>query len=455
MNSLYLNFLIVTFFAISLVFINSRVIFYSILLLSFFLDNILYILGLPATYDLIIDVFIIIYFIYAISKSIINKDIHETNDFGKKIKKYLFFFFGILILFNIYTIILNNVPIIMSIRAFLNFFRYFLFFMALIKLEDNPRFYYKIFNLIILIGLVQIPYSILQYIFYKGMSFDFKGGSISLSGYSTRGGGVFAAVMFTYYYMKYRLEKKKIYIIVSFLFFVPILISSARAAVIFVLLNTLFYYLYLEKSRFSKYVSVILWGSFLLLIGFYFIAYVLPILDPRNAGAIDLFTQTDKFQAYTENTTKIGRVNRIQFFYIWQEMYYRDLGSFLLGNGLGSYTYGSTLGIKGTGIQAHGLFLTGLHSFAYFALELGIISLALYLMFLGAIIKNIKKRFIKTSWLKDKLILGFTAVFFFALIYTSVYGKIWSIHGIAFTQWFLLATLTKLELKNKIYSTDY
>ncbi len=445
---LYPAFIFVVLFSSILSIINSRILFYIILFLSFFLDNLLYIAGIPSTYLLVIDLLIIEYFIYSMFAD--GEDIRVKYTIGYAIKKYLIIFLTIVFLIEIINFILKPSPLILALRSSLNFFRYVLLFFALVKMENDSKFYNRIFKLIIIIGLIQIPYSILQYIFYKGTSFDFKGGSISIGGYSTHGGGVFASVLFVYYFIKYRFENAKKYFFIAFLFIIPIILSSTKAALVFIVVNILFYYLILQKGGISKYIKSLLWGGFLLLIGYYFLAYILPLLDPRNFGAIDLFTQADKFQLYTENTTDLGRVNRIQFFYVWGEMFNNNIWEVLFGGGLGSYTLGETLGMEGAGIKSFGLFLTGLHSFAYFVLELGLINLLVYFFFIVKIISNIKISFRSQELnLENKYILGFTAVFLFSMIYSSVYGKLWAIQGIAFTQWFLLAALTKLDIAVK------
>lgn len=438
--------LLIGIITIIALFVSYRLIIYFILYLSFFLDNFLFHFKLNTSFINIIDLLILLLFIYALSNFVVNR---RKNIFIDNFK-----YVTILLVLNIIiSILLNNNPLILVAKSLSYHVRYILFFISLLMLEEGLEFYIKITKIIIIFGILQIPFSIIQKIIYSGMSYDFMGGTISIGGYSTNSGAVFSIMMMSLCFIGYQIYKEKKYLYLIFLFFIPIVLSSARAALFFIPINIMLYVFYLGMNKklnlniFSNIILLIVISIFI----YISFVYVLPFFSERDLNALQIFTDLEKFNSLVYGKTKIGTISRFEIFVFLGNLLNSNPLNFFIGYGPGSHTASQMLSLEGAPLQYYGMFLRGLTSIAYTILEMGVIYFVLIVLFLVKCAVMAKKLFIDEKNKFWKMIFGSYLLIILTYIYSSIYWKIWLVHGISFTVWFMTAaiiTYTKNEKKN-------
>ena len=355
--------------------INKYILVYILILLSVFYIVILSIFKIDIMRYLL-DYFIII----AIFKIIISR----TNKFGLS-KKCLLFLNVLLLLLTIIGLIINHADLYPAINGIWKYFKFFIVFWYIINLKLNKRIIFNINKLIIIISLLQLPVTLIQYII--GLDRDFIGGIF-------RAGGTGILMMFNFwaicYYTSeiknYRISIKK-YIMVMIVLLIPSILGEIKATFLF--LPLVFIYLFFEFKISLRNIILIIMGFLASIVLMRLLIIVYPAFST-------LFTDKDYFMEYTF-LGKYGDygLNRFSAIYYVVNNVLIGIIPMMFGIGIGQATPSRSILFTGKFyIENSGLRYEWFQA-PYMLLESGILGLAVYigiLLFIACICKKSKKK---------------------------------------------------------------
>jgi len=221
------------------------------------------------------------------------------------------------------------VPALLFLRLL---FRYYLLFLAILNLNFSEKLLRRINNVLIFIFLVQLPLAIVKL-------FIFGQGEASLSLNSSSLSMISALIAIAFLFSFYFLYKKKIVYLLGIFAFVGFSIIGGKRAFIFYLPILLAYLIWLIKKDTGLKPSFIFAAALFLVISFYFVARLIPTLNPQRKiwGDFNLKHIMDYAISYETSVSLTGMpTGRISStMEIYNSLKRRGLLGFSLGYGPG------------------------------------------------------------------------------------------------------------------------
>lgn len=344
----------------------------------------------------------------------------------KKINQIIFVVY-LLIIFMLFSMLINSSPILNFIYS-LRHLMYIVVIFFLLKFVDttNRISYLKLIHrLIIINGII----GILQFLFYRQpgdaiVGFQ-KNGTANYTGYLYI---LSVFILFTFYnFNGYQLNKKKI-IYNSVFAFILIILSDAKASLIFFIISVVLALIIILR----KYIKFkhILYSLVLLLIFMSFPYTKLGLLDP--------FEQVT-YELTHVSFTEVGAVARVQgLVYSYLLMLQQPFYVWFFGLGPGTYTSDAGFFFQAPlAMQERNFFeaimvdwlkdsgMTPVSTIGLVTIwvELGIIGVTLHLLLFFSIYRSIK------NVNNNILFIFFTLVSIFMMIFSTINGNSWTYQG--------------------------
>ena len=375
--------------------------------------GIFYLLGFPTSvYKISIPfVGLTIFFLTLVSK-------------GKKMKFPLFSLVIIFILISVLSNILNDIHWFSTTFFLFSCLLPYFYFLVIINESDLKRIN-KVSKWIVFLILLQIPAILLKYILI-GQSEKGAIGTLSIAaGSLSTIFPVFIVAFLICYYFLFR-RVKYLLLIICFILFA--LIGNKRAVTYLIPLEfAIAYILYLQfiiqkvtKQQIRQFVVILVVGF----VSFYAMVRLNPSLnkDEKIGGRFDIDYLINYSETYTSSDGKgkrdMRRKDGLIYFYLYN-VNSQTLNQ-LLGDGAG-ILYQSLIDPKtGTMEELYGVRYGGRMGIIWMLLQVGILGLLSYLLFLGAFFIM---RIQKSDWINNIFLLGFIVASIFMLFDFMFYSN--------------------------------
>lgn len=258
--------------------------------------------------------------------------LHKAIERQKLITFGMRFVMGFLIL-TFLSLLLNNsgfVPALLMLRLL---FRYYLLFLAIINLGLAERSMRLINNLLVFIFLAQLPLSVLKlFTFGQGET------SLGLSSHSVT--TIFPLIAIGFLFSFYIFYKRKYIFILGILAFVGFAIIGGKRAFIFFLPVLLVYIAWIARRNFALRPKFLVLGIFIVFISFYFVARLVPTLNPQREiwGEFNpkhIVNYAVEYETgYSKSGIPIGRVSAT--LEVFRSLKMKGVSGFAIGNGPGT-----------------------------------------------------------------------------------------------------------------------
>lgn len=263
------------------------------------------------------------------------------RDKNREMKKYIRFemiatiilfvttIVGIFIIPLCYRDIVEHATFGMYMKGLLNFYRYFIFFYAVIKYLDYNDIKI-IFNILEKMFVLNIILCFVEY-FFMGCEQDFLGGIFGI----TYGGNVGLNILLCFfsalYALKYLNKKISIYSFIGVEIICILLATMAELKIYYIELIVIMVVAALLVKPNRNTVKIILASVLILGIGMYALSVVFP-------KQYDILMNADKFSRYAEGSYVSGSLGRMTMFQELEEIFFQDYPLIrFFGFGIGTF----------------------------------------------------------------------------------------------------------------------
>lgn len=350
-----------------------------------YLDRLPYLLGILLAVRLTFD--------------ILNKKISFTD---KNIIKTLFYFFIFLLFLTIFSLLYNGENFILGLFELRYYFLLIILFLCIYFYFPGQCTVNRFIKTLIIIGLIQIPFTIMEYLSVKLSAVNFIPSALD------RSSGTFssyeALVFFQcvviavplVYQMKFNKPIFKINnYILSVVLTIPFVFSFSRSATIFVIVSIFIIatrQLYVEKKFKLSTVFMVLFIMIIMVSSFYFMFWKQHSLENQlNTEYIVnyIFRMPKDYQAFRQGEhTVMGRARAV---YESFNHVLKSSGQALLGTGSGSTSEASLLNLSGRNFYSYGsLAGLGRTQISSIIAEFGFIGFFLFIWLLISLYRKVK-----------------------------------------------------------------
>lgn len=317
----------------------------------------------------------------------------RKNTFQLPASKYFFLLLVIIFI----SFILNSGKLIFLLFFTKHFILPILFFYALVNIKFTNNQRRKLFRLLKILFIIQIPSAFIK-LYFVGMqeriigTISYLGGSIST---------ILPLIAISYLLPLYIHYKRNTYLLYIVLFFATALIGAKVA--IFYYAPILFIFAYLVIIRDKIHTSFIkLFGRafmttlLILIIGFFFIK-LNPRMNPERKiwGSLDLSFVSNQFVDYNSKTTTYGNDSQghgrfVAYPIVFKLMLDKDLPFFLFGDGPGALIKTEMFGQTDALLEKYNLGYGGRVGLFFLLLQIGFLGVISYIFFILKLFKSAK-----------------------------------------------------------------
>jgi len=324
----------------------------------------------------------------------------------------------------------------------------YLYFIVFINTTDINKSK-KILRFIIILCLIQIPASIIKFIFI-GIS---ESGGIGTIGFSEGSvSAIFPAFMTAILFSYYIFTRKKLYLVLITLFFLMSIIGDKRAAMFLIpliLLIAYSIYIYKLNSRINVRSIKLIFSSVLFGFAiFYLTVRALPSLNYENKswGSFNISYALGYANNYSSSDSRFKEMRRKDgLVYFINYAIKGDPIRILFGDGAGKLIdsgYSDNSG--GTMLESYGVRYGGRMGFIWLILQVGIIGVIIYFILLMKMAS-----FAANNYRQHPLYLSFLVLSFLFLVDSVIYSNVFLRYEYHKGLYFIIFGLIYLDVKFK------
>lgn len=343
------------------------------------------------------------------------------RDKDKKIGKYVKFesaiiwillsvtFVGIFIMPLCYSDLLSNVALGVYVKGLLNFYRFFIFFFAVIKYltYDDVE---KIFNLLEKLFWLNMILCFFEY-FVLGCKQDFLGGIFGISYGGNVGLNILLCFFSALYALRYLNKKVSLVQFMTIEVICILLATMAELKIYYIELVVIMLLAVVLVKPNRNTIKIILASVLILGVGL----YALSIIFPRQLA---ILTNSDKLSKYAGGSYVTGSLGRMTMFQELEGIFFQDYPLVrFFGFGIGTFdpTSSSYWAVKYNYLRA------GWFGNSYVLLNLGYVGLiAMYVFYINLA----KKAFVgRKKYREDKLYMDFVIIMIVIIVVSMWYNS--------------------------------
>lgn len=448
-KNIFIVFLALLYSVFILIAVKDNII-YIIIALSFTIDYVVYLAGLPSYFTYFLHLNIFVYVVFVLSQMKLRKWPIRNNPF--------------LVIWMIYMIVIGLVNSPFSILTFQRSISYFLFpllFLATIYRDEPQAYDYRKISFLLFCVSAQIPVTMVQKVIYWNwsgdtvgqMAVDRVGGTLGWAG--TNFMAVLMGMAFCCCLTNWLHKKTINSFIIMLTPFIPLALGNATAGFAFALIGGIVVIgIFNSDSNqpITRKVIGLIGVLIPVLLAFVLLANLLPKLDPNfDTSSWKLFTSPAHFIKYTtgyQDSNEViisGPARRLEQINFVNKITTNKW----FGSGIGILSYSNLLGIgpANTYLIQTLLWSTG---FTRHFLETGIIGTVLYILLLFSFIP-ISVKLLKKSipYGKNRIFLTSFPALVVIFILSCLYSDVWKFYGTACVFWLTAGIVWK---QNQSYS---
>lgn len=332
---------------------------------------------------------------------------------------------GIFIIPLCYSDIIKHATVGMYLKGILNFYRYFIFFFAVIKYLDCDDMK-KIFNILEKVFVLNAILCFIEY-FIMGCEQDFLGGIFGIAYGGNVGLNILLCFFSALYALKYLNQKINIGSFIGVEVVCVLLATMAELKIYYIELVVIMIVAVLLVKPNKNTVKIVLASILILGVGM----YALSVIFPRQLA---ILMNGDKFSTYAEGSYVSGSLGRLTMFQELEEIFFQDYPLIrFFGFGIGTFdpTSSSFWATKYSYLRA------GWFSNSSILLNLGYVGLlTMYVFYI-----NIgKKAFVwRKQFNEERIYIDFSIIMIVIMLITMWYNQTMLSGTIAYLLYFVLA----------------
>ncbi|MBN1155738.1 hypothetical protein JXB12_12540 [candidate division KSB1 bacterium] len=349
----------------------------------------------------------------------------------------------LLLLIGVFSALYNNVSFVTMLLGLRNYFKYVLMFYILRNIEMEEKFYRVFLYVLIVLGLLQIPITVVQTIFYGTYGEDVADQVVGTLGWKATGA---MAILMTFMVsiLTGLLIQTKNYLyllgIIGCIF--PVIFGSGQFGFYTIPLVILICLIIGSSFTIQNVIKAPIYLAVLVLLTWLAMNYH----DSRYSGnIIDFFSSPSKLVVLNDQLRKEGTFGRYQVIKISHQLLLEDPVNFLFGYGPGNASesyftkYSGKLDKEYEGRKIGGIQYTSI------ILEFGFVGLILFLLLYLQLWRfNLKLYNKLDSRFWRGISLGYNGILFVYLA-GLVYNPVWFYDVLAFPFWFTTTALFVLS----------
>lgn len=378
-------------------------------------------------------------------------------------KKKIVLPFGVLflsvILFSLFSSLVNNVNFITALLGLRLHFKYIALFYLLINLDFKEEFYTKTIKILFLIAIFQIPVTIMQQLTWNPQNTQGYMGkpvaAVDVAG-GTFGWGdttgilacfISGVIYFLVSYMIYNKTNLKLVFILALLF-IPVFLSNSTANLIFLPMGLFFMLSKASKKIFIRLIFFLTLACLLLSLAYVFISSQPAFKNSKLAAALEMRRMLST-QVKTDASGGPARAGKIASITYAFDLVRDNLFTLISGLGLGSASssyfsdFSGSLANKVAKYEMKPQVARTLIEMGFF----GVIGFFAFILY----IYKINCRFFRAT--TDKFWKAVSLSFYgvvFLYVAAAFYRPVWDAEPTAFAFWFLSAAIYSTFLKRSV-----
>jgi hypothetical protein len=354
----------------------------------------------------------------------------------------------VLFAFILISLVLNNNPLPTALKGIVKQASFILLFFVVANANLSESSMKTMLGAIGIIAVAQIPASIIQYYFiYYQSDHGFRADlSAGLLGYNSGAiNAVFMTCIFAVLFgmiISYGFTLR--FGLLSSVLLVPIILSDARAGLVFFLFTGAFLATLMHRSESGKRMRNMRVALVILAI------LAIGVVQGASPRQIAFLTNPGSVYEYSikplANKEGLGRLQSIGFVH---KSIGKSVKSLVVGLGPGSITRTQFLGGKGLFYEENIELLRHYNSYAYVTIELGYGG---FLIFLYMFYKMFSFNKVFSTKVNDKywraISIGYSGIIF-TIVYSVIYTRSWIHPALAFCMWFLGGAICRVDYLSK------
>jgi hypothetical protein len=339
--------------------------------------------------------------------------------------------------------VLNNNPLPTALKGMVKQASFILLFFVVVNSNLREASLKTMVGIIVTIGFLQIPASIIQY-YYFGFRGDLP---VGLLGYHSGDiNAVFMTCIFSILFgiiISYGFKLR--YGLLSCFLLIPIILGDSRAGLVFFVVTGAFLTALIPTIDYRR-------GMKTFRVALLIVAMI-GIAIYYGAERSQIAFLTNPVEVYTYSIKPLGNkegMGRLQSIGFVHESIGRSVRSAIIGLGPGSITRTQFLGGKGKFFGKNIDLLRHYNSYAYITIELGYGG---FLIFLYMFYRMFSFNKVFCAKVQDKfwkaISIGLSGVIF-TFFYSAIYARSWSHPALAFCMWFIAGAISRIDHLNKL-----
>jgi len=367
-------------------------------------------------------------------------------------------YFAVLIVIGALSCLHNSTSPIVAVLGMRTAFKYPLLFYILVQLQLEEKFYKNLIIYFIVLLLIQIPVSVMQFFLYNpeilrnpllgkaGIShFDFITGTLGLGQSGTLGLMMICtiSVLLGFYFSC----RRNIYLILALLALIPIVLGESRASILYLPLALLFLF---KEDLFKKFLI----NKIIILVAILgFVLFLIFFAGPRKEKGLAVYNIKKLYNQHTRDRTEEqlpqGRLANIK---LANDILSENAMNRFIGYGPGSASPSVFKNHEGDIYHRYSWASINNQQIGWFMLEFGYLGLFFFFMIILRIYRMNKMFICKIQnkfW--GAVSLGFMGIIF-VFSAGAFYNPVWYKDLTAFCFWFFTAVIFSTGRKREIFS---